>query len=197
MRLLLPAALVAIVSCLAAFPALPYKAEKVRRDSARPSYTLQGDSLSEMSRRQTRKALYGFRQLSFSAKVGRHYWDGEPLLYRQPLGRVVFFLLGTNDWQSPSSQYRKAVVRVLKRIGPGRCLVMASIYDQQPIHSWNRILFSLARRYGPRRMQVAGWARAVSRGRVRLSDGVHPARERDLRARAALVAGAARACLAG
>lgn len=183
----------AILSLLAGVALLPGKT--VAAKQYRPTYTLQGDSLSEMSRRQTRKALYGFRQLSFSAKVGRHYWDGEPLLYRQPLGQVVLFLLGTNDWQSSSSQYRKAVVRVLNRLGPGRCLVMASLYDQRPIHDWNRILFSLARKYGPRRMQVAGWARAVSRGKVKLSDGVHPARERDLKARAKLISDSARACL--
>jgi hypothetical protein len=155
--------------------------------------TVQGDSLTAAIRPHMAAALPG-RVVSWSAAVGRHYWDAWPLLQRQKLGRVVVFALGTNDWRSSRAVFLKRVRAVLALAGPRRCVVMATIYDQRPIISWNAGLKELEARYGPHRMQVADWAGAVRSGRVSLADGVHPRRSADWRARAELLAAGVRAC---
>lgn len=163
---------------------------------ARPTITFQGDSLTVGARPYLAGALPGWKVRSFDAQVGRHYWDAWPRLRHQPLGRVVVYALGTNDWQSSLPLFQSNIRRVLRHIGPHRCLVMATIYDRRGIITWNRALLRLAREAGPGRMQIASWAWAVERGKVRLADGVHPARAQDWRYRARQLASAANTCLA-
>ena len=73
---------------------------------------------------------------------------------------------------------------------------MATIYDQKSISSWNGGLRKLAKQYGPDRLQVGEWSALVTKRKVRLADGVHPARTKDWRARGKLVADSAKACSA-
>lgn len=159
------------------------------------TYTVQGDSLSVITRKELPRQLKGWQQLSYSAGVGRHYWEAWPLLRQQPLAQITFFPLGTNDYQSNLAVFLATLRQVLEWTGPGRCVVMATLYDRRPIRSWNLALRRLARRVGPQRLQLAGWASAVQARKARLADGVHPRSARDVRVRARLLAQAARRCL--
>ncbi|HET6869041.1 MAG TPA: hypothetical protein VFH80_24230, partial [Solirubrobacteraceae bacterium] len=92
---------------------------------------------------------------------------------------------------------RKHLVSVFQMIGPRRCLVVPTIWRQGPDRARNSVLYSLARLYGPARMQLAHWSEAVASGRVQLSpDGTHPDTQAAWNSRAAIVASAVRACVA-
>lgn len=164
----------------------------------RISVTVQGDSLTVGSWWRIPRYLgpsYDF--VSYSAHWGRPSFKGLSLLRRQRLGRVVVFALGTNDWWAPPRMYRRHLTSVLQMIGPRRCLVVPTIWREGPQPALNAILQSMARRYGPARMQLARWKEAVASGRVRLSpDGTHPNTEAAWNSRAAIVASAIRTCAA-
>lgn len=188
----------ALVAGLAiALATSPNKPAAAREESVKRvvlSYSLQGDSLSVMAKPYLKRALARFKQRSFSAQIGRHYWDGEQLLKKQRLGRVVIFALGSNSWQSSPSAFRKAIRRIVDYIGPRRCLIMATIYDQRPIGSFNKIIYQEARRAGAGRFQVAPWAEIVSADKVKLTDGLHPQNKSGARAFARLLSRAAKSC---
>ena len=187
-----------LLLALAAFSSLSFAQAPAQlpntSTAAITTYTVQGDSLTVDSASFTKEVLKGWHRRSLSAQIGRHYWDGWPLLRKQPLGQVVIFALGTNDWQSYLSAYTSTIKKILAYIGPKRCLVMATIYDHGAINSWNRGLRKLAQSVGPRRMQVAEWARMVTDHTVKLADGVHPSRSWDWRLRGQVIADAAQAC---
>lgn len=164
----------------------------------RITVTVQGDSLTVGSGWRI-PAYLGrrYKFVSFSAHWGRPSVQGLALLRRQRLGRVVVFALGTNDTWWPPSVYRRHLVSVLQMIGPRRCLVVPTIWRQGADRARNRVLYSLARLYGPVRMQLARWSEAVASGRVKLSpDGTHPDTQAGWNSRAAIVASAVRACAA-
>jgi hypothetical protein len=166
--------------------------------SPRTGVTVQGDSLTVGSWWRI-PAYLGprYKFVSYSAHWGRPSITGLSLLRRQRLGRVVVFALGTNDWWAPPSAYRQHLKSVLQMIGPRRCLVVPTIWRQGADRVLNAILFSMARRYGPARMQLARWSEAVASGRVRLSpDGTHPDTQSAWNSRAAIIAAAIRACAA-
>lgn len=164
----------------------------------RITVTVQGDSLTAGSWWLIPAHLgsdYEFD--SFSAHWGRPSVTGLSLLRHQRLGRVVVFALGTNDHWWPPSVYRQHLTSVLQMIGPSRCLVVATIWRQGPDRARNAVLYSMARRYGPARIQLAPWAEAVASGRAPLShDGTHPDTRAGWDARAAIIAAAIRACAA-
>lgn len=162
----------------------------------RITVTVQGDSLTAGSWWRI-PAYLGprYKFVSFSAHWGRPSVQGLSLLRRQRLGRVVVFALGTNDTWWPPAVYRQHLVSVLQLIGPSRCLVVPTIWRQGADRARNRVLDSLARLYGPARIQLARWAEAVASGRVQLSpDGTHPGTQAAWNSRAAIVASAVRAC---
>ena len=157
--------------------------------------TLQGDSLTEGSWWRMPEDLGAdFELLSVSAHIGRSAAKGVELLRRQPLGHVVVFALGTNDWWAPPAAYREHLIQVMHMIGPTRCLVVPTIWRGGPATALNHILYSLASRYGPHRMEIAPWAEAVAAGRVRLPDGTHPVTQPGWQLRGQIVDLAVRAC---
>jgi hypothetical protein len=164
----------------------------------RISVTVQGDSLTVGSWWRIPRYLGpDYRFVSYSAHWGRPSVTGLSLLRRQRLGRVVVFALGTNDSWWPPTVYRQHLASVLQMIGPTRCLVVPTIWRQGPDRARNAVLYSMARRYGPARMELARWAEAVASGRVRLSpDGTHPDTPAAWDSRAAIIASAIRACAA-
>jgi len=158
--------------------------------------TVQGDSLTVGSWSELPADLGpDYKFVSYSAHWGRPSVKGLSLLRRQRLGRVVVFALGTNDWRSSPRAYRRQLTSALQMIGPSRCLVVATIWRQGPNRALNAVLYSLARRYGPARMQLARWSEAVASGRIRLSpDGTHPDSRAAWNSHAAILASAIRAC---
>jgi Bacterial Ig domain len=165
----------------------------------RTTVTVQGDSLTVGSWWEI-PAYLGRRYdyVSYSAHWGRPSVRGLSLLRGQRLGRVVVFALGTNDWWAPPAAYRSHLSSVLHMIGPSRCLVLATIWrGGAPNRALNAILYAMARRYGPARIDLAHWAEAVASRRVRLSpDGTHPDTQAGWDGRAAIIASAIRACAA-
>jgi hypothetical protein len=164
----------------------------------RITVTVQGDSLTVGSWWRVPGYLgRHYRFVSYSAHWGRPSVQGLSLLRRQRLGRVVVFALGTNDVWWPPAVYRRHLTSVLQMIGPSRCLVVPTIWRQGADRARNAVLYAMARRYGPARMQLARWAEAVASGRVKLSpDGTHPGTQAAWASRAAIVASAVRACAA-
>jgi hypothetical protein len=158
--------------------------------------TVQGDSLTTGSALQMASDLgAGFWFVSVSMHVGRTSATGLRLLGEQPLGRVVVFALGTNGRHGPRA-YRAQLVKVLRAVGASRCLVVPTIWrGGRPLSGLNRVLRSLRAEYGPDRLQLADWAKAVASGQVQTPDGTHPARGQWW-VRAQVVASAIRACAA-
>jgi hypothetical protein len=158
--------------------------------------TLQGDSLTYGSWWWMPADLGPrFAVVSESARIGRGSERGLALLREQRLGRVVVFALGTNDWRSTAARYRRHLETALRLVGPRRCLVTATIWREgRPNEALNRVLHSLASRYGAMRMQVAPWAQTVAAGRVPSRDGTHPQTRLGWKDRARIVAAAVRAC---
>ncbi len=165
----------------------------------RITVTVQGDSLTVGSWWRIPAHLGpGYDFASFSARSGRPSGKGLELLRRQRLGRVVVFALGTNDWWAPAAAYRRHLASVLHLIGPRRCLVLATIWRGGASNrALNAVVYSIARRYGPARVQLAHWSEAIASGRVRVSpDGTHPNTGAGWDGRAAIIASAIRACAA-
>jgi hypothetical protein len=162
----------------------------------RITFTVQGDSLTAGSWWRIPVHLGPrYELVSYSAHWGRPSVQGLSLLRRQRLGRVVVFALGTNDWWSTPRAYHQHLTSVLEMIGPGRCLVVPTIWRHGSDRALNAILYAMARRYGPTRMRLARWAEAIASGRVHLSsDGTHPGTQAAWDSRAAIVAAAIRAC---
>jgi hypothetical protein len=183
-----------VVATLVAAAAAPSPAVATTRPV---TVTVQGDSLAVMSRGPLVRTLAtGERVVSYSAQVGRHTDAGVSLLRGQRLGRVVVFALGTNDYAASERWYADRLTKVMKMVGRHRCVVLATAYARGPASGINRAVRAARAHYGPHRVQVADWASAVQAGRVRLADGVHPARASGARLRATLLAAAARRCAA-
>jgi hypothetical protein len=139
--------------------------------------TIEGDSLTQGSYMYFRDYLHGYPILSDSYQTGRHVAGALDLLEHQPLGRVVVFALGSNDYGDPDlhllvSEFRK----VITLAGAHRCVVFATVYANHEVRTrLNAKLVNLARQYGPHRVQIQQWARVVQKGGVELSpDGIHP-----------------------
>lgn len=161
------------------------------RTAATDAVYVQGDSLSVDLGPKLKALLPGW-QIELSAKSGRHITEGLALLRGAQLPGIVVWALGTNDYDSPASWQRAQIEKVLDRAGPKRCVAVATIWgDGKARASVNSSIASLARQYGPSRVQVIPWAEAVSAGRVRLADGTHPV---DWSLRAALTAQAIQKC---
>jgi hypothetical protein len=160
--------------------------------------TLQGDSLTEGSWWRMPEDLGSrFDLVSLSAKIGRPSATGLSLLRHQRLGKVVVFALGTNDWWSTPQSYRQHIQKVMRLVGPSRCVVMATIWHAGHPLGWaNKVLTSLAKTYGPKRFQLAQWAATVAAGDVILGDGTHPANQYGWAVRARVVSGAIQQCAA-
>ena len=135
---------------------------------------VQGDSLSSDLWLGLRHRLVGW-QIHLSARSGRHVLTGLSLMRQTRLSPVVVFALGTNDYDMPGWWHRSQLEKAIHMAGPKRCVVLATVWGDgasRPV--FNNQVRSLARKYGPKRVQVLGWAEAVKASRVRLSDGTHP-----------------------
>jgi hypothetical protein len=162
------------------------------------SVTVQGDSVSVLSRASLVRTLGDddAKVVSYSAQVGRHTDAGLGLLHTQHLGRIVVFALGTNDYAASSSWYRARLTKMMHMVELSRCVVLTTVYACGPATGINHAISTVRRHYGPARVQVADWSRAVPLGRVHLPDGVYPTTASGARLRATLVAAAAPRCAA-
>jgi hypothetical protein len=170
-----------------------------RRDDtgAKPAggtVALVGDSLNVGVEPYLADALPGFGVIA-DDRVGRQTREGiaEIEQGRARLAPHVVVSLGTNDPPDGVAAFRRDVARVTALVGPGRCLVWATIWrDGAPNDGFNAVLREAAA--SNRRMRVVEWAEMVQEHSDWLaSDGLH-GNEAGYRERARAIADAVRDC---
>jgi lysophospholipase L1-like esterase len=131
------------------------------RAPAGGTVALVGDSLNVGVEPYIGSALPGFEVIA-NDRVGRRTEEGidEIEQGRARLAPHVVVSLGTNDPPSDVGAFRAAVERVTELVGPGRCLVWATIWrDAAPNDALNRVLRDAAA--ANRRMRLVEWAEMV------------------------------------
>ncbi len=155
---------------------------------------LVGDSLNVGVEPYIGGALPGFEVIT-NDRVGRRTEEGIDAIEQghARLAPYVVVSLGTNDSPADTRAFRAAVERVTELVGPGRCLVWATIWRDAPNDAFNRVLRDAAA--ANRRMRLVEWAEMVRAHPDWLaSDGVHGS-ETGYRARARAIASAVRGCV--
>jgi len=166
-------------------------------DGARPTggtVALVGDSLNVGVEPYLDEALPGF-EVTANDRVGRQTQEGieEIEQGRAQLAPHVVVSLGTNDPPDAVEAFRDDVARVTALVGPGRCLVWATIWrDGAPSDAFNAVLRDAAA--ANRRMRLVEWAEMVQTHPAWLApDGLHGS-ETGYRERARAIAAAMRDC---
>jgi lysophospholipase L1-like esterase len=159
--------------------------------------TLLGDSLNVGIEPYLGAALPHWKIVA-NDRVGRTTPEGIAELdaRRLPLSSFVVVSLGTNDPPDAVSAFRADVARVLKRVGPDRCVIWATIWrDGAPGEAFNAVLREAARR-SPR-VRLVDWAGMVQEHPEWLApDGLH-GNETGYQERARAIAEAVRGCAPG
>ena len=122
------------------------------------SVTLVGDSLNVGIERDLAQQLPGWRIDAYDL-VGRATPEGIGELRRLggDLAPVVVVSLGTNDLDGSEGEFRRLVDEAIEIVGPGHCLVWATIVrDGTPRTGFNRVLES-ARSEHPN-VRLVEWA---------------------------------------
>lgn len=185
-----------LVAALAALLIERHRNAEPSADVTRGTATLVGDSLNVGVEDYLPAALPHWKIVA-NDRVGRSTAEGIAELEagRPPLSQYVIVSLGTND--SPDAagvgRFRADVARVLKLIGPNRCVVWATIWrDGRPNVASNDILAAAAE--SNRRLRLVEWAAMVQANPDWLAaDGLH-GNETGYRERARAVAAATRSC---
>lgn len=166
-------------------------------DGARPTggtVALVGDSLNVGVEPYLDEAFRGFEVIA-NDRVGRQTQEGieEIERGRARLAPHVVVSLGTNDPPDAVDAFRDDVARVTALVGPGRCLVWATIWrDGAPNDAFNAVLRDAAA--ANRRMRLVEWAEMVQGHTDWLApDGLHGS-ETGYRERARAIAAAVRDC---
>ena len=128
-------------------------------------------------------------------QVGRRSAEGIDELEagRLELGGHVVVSLGTNDTPGTVAVFRDDVRRVLRLVGPRRCIVWATIWrDGAPSDEFNGVLRDAAS--SSHRLRLVDWAEMVRKHPQWLAgDGLH-GNELGYRERARAIADAIRDC---
>lgn len=166
-------------------------------DGAAPkggTVALLGDSLNVGVEPYLGKALPGFEVIA-NDRVGRRTQEGieEIERGRARLAPHVVVSLGTNDLPAAVDAFRHDVARLTTLVGPGRCLVWATIWrDGAPNDAFNAVLRDAAA--ANRRLRLVEWAEMVQAHTDWLAaDGLHGS-ETGYRERARAIAAAVRDC---
>lgn len=188
----------ALVAALLAVAAVTAWLVLARQDAAPKATTgsvaLLGDSLNVGVEPYLAEELRGVAIVA-DDRVGRRTDEGiaEVESGRARLAPHVVVSLGTNDLPEGADAFRADVARLSRLIGPGRCLVWATIWrNGAPDEAFNSVLRDAAAANG--RMRLVEWAAMVQAHPEWLApDGLH-ANEAGYRKRAAAIAKAVRAC---
>jgi lysophospholipase L1-like esterase len=146
--------------------AIAVGAVAVLRDDDEPAQgtgavTLVGDSLNVGIERDLARQLPGWR-IEAHDLVGRATPEGIDELRRlgADLAPVVVVSLGTNDLDGSEGEFGRLVDEAIELVGPGRCLVWATIVrDGTPRTGFNRAL-GIARSEHPN-IRLVEWAALV------------------------------------
>ena len=174
----------------------------VARDTAEPagrvgSLTLVGDSLNVGTDPYLRDELVGW-SIDAHDQVGRQTREGVEELrrLRGSLAPIVVVSLGTNDADGSEAEFRELVGDAIRAVGPGRCLLWATVVrDGAPRDGFNAVLEDARAEHA--NVRLVDWAGLVGREPGTLAfDTVHGTPTGYAR-RAAETAAAARRCPAG
>ena len=169
-----------------------------RGDAAAPAAvgtaTLVGDSLNLGVEPYLADALPRWRIVA-NDRVGRSTSEGIAELEagRPHLSSYVVVSLGTNDPPAAVDAFRADVARVVRLVGPDRCLIWATIWrDGAPSDAFNDVLREAAEAHPA--LRLVAWAELIEIHPEWLAaDGLH-GNETGYRERARAVAEAARSC---
>jgi lysophospholipase L1-like esterase len=166
----------------------------VSNATAAGSVTLVGDSLNVGIEPYLEDELPGWR-IDAHDRVGRPTSEGidELRALRASLAPVVVVSLGTNDADGSEGQFRALVDRAIDVVGPGRCLVWATIVrDGEERAGFDRVLRDATGAHT--NVRLVDWAAIVDADESLLaSDQVHGTPE-GYRRRAEETARAVRDC---
>ena len=156
--------------------------------------TLVGDSLNLGVEPYLADALPRWRIVA-NDRVGRSTPEGlaEIEAGRPHLSSYVVVSLGTNDPPAAVDAFRADVARIVRLVGPDRCLIWATIWrDGAPSDAFNDVLREAAEAHP--RLRLVAWAELIEIHPEWLAtDGLH-GNETGYRERAGAVAEAARSC---
>jgi len=159
--------------------------------------TLLGDSLNVGVERYLPDALPRWRIVA-NDRVGRTTPEGiaELAAGRPALSSYVVVSLGTNDSPDAVDGFRADVARVLKLVGPNRCVVWATIWrDGAPNDAFNGVLRDVAE--ANPRVRLVDWAGMVQQHPEWLAPDRLHGNETGYRERARASAEAVRSCVPG
>jgi lysophospholipase L1-like esterase len=119
---------IAVGLALVAVVVVRHGSDDSRASAATGAVTLVGDSLNVGVEPYLGNALPGWK-IDAHDRVGRPTSEGVTELrsLRRSLAPVVVVSLGTNDADGSESEFRKLVDEAIDVVGPGRCLVWATI----------------------------------------------------------------------
>jgi lysophospholipase L1-like esterase len=156
--------------------------------------TLVGDSLNVGVEPYLPDALPRWRIVA-DDRVGRSTSEGVAELEagRPPLSSYVVISLGTNDTPGSVDAFRAKVAKVVRLVGPDRCLIWATIWrDGKPNVPFNDVLREAAE--ANPRMRLVAWAELIEIHPDWLAaDHLH-GNETGYRQRARAIADAMRSC---
>jgi hypothetical protein len=154
---------------------------------------LLGDSLNVGIEPWLPDALPGWTIVSAS-RVGMATYEGVGVLARTDDRQTshVIVSLGTNDSPDGVAGFRTEVRRVLQAIGPGRCVVWATVWRGEANPAFDAVLRDAGAARS--RIRIVDWSEMVTEHPDWLApDGVH-ATDEGYRERARAIAAAARSC---
>jgi lysophospholipase L1-like esterase len=160
----------------------------------RGTATLVGDSLNVGVEPYLPAALPHWTIVT-NDRVGRTTAEGIDELEagRAPLSPYVVVSLGTNDSADGAESFRADVARVLKLIGPNRCVIWATIWrNGKPNDAFNGVLRDAAD--ANQRVRLVEWAAMVQAHPDWLAGDRLHGNETGYRERARAVAAATRSC---
>ena len=182
-----------LVAALAALLVERHRSATTTAAATRGTATLVGDSLNVGIEGYVPAALPHWKIVT-NDLVGRTTDEGIGELEgdRPPLSPYVIVSLGTND-PADVPGFRADVARVLKLIGPNRCVIWATIWrNGRPDDGFNDVLRAAAE--SNHRLRLVEWAAMVRAHPDWLAgDGLH-GNETGYRERARAVAAATRSC---
>jgi hypothetical protein len=188
-------AVLVVTAAVAALVVVRFGTDVEVEEGTRGTVTLLGDSLNVGIERYLPSALPRWRIVA-NDRVGRSTPEGIEELEagRPPLSSWVVVSLGTNDPADQVEAFEADVARVLRLIGPNRCVAWATIWrDGTPADSFNNVLRAAAR--ANRRLRLVEWAEMIEKHPELLAgDGLH-GNETGYRERAGAVADAVRSCV--
>jgi hypothetical protein len=143
-------------------------------DRTSGTVTLVGDSLNVGIEPYLADELAGWK-LDRHDLVGRATPEGVDVLasLRRGLAPVVVVSLGTNDPDGSEDAFRALVRRAIDLVGPGRCLVWATVVREgEPRSGFNDVLADAAAEH--RNVRLVDWAAMVAEAPTLLAaDAVH------------------------